>query len=141
MKGKFFPTHPEKYMGNAGNIIFRSSWELYLLKLLDSNPAIVKYASEEIAIPYVSPLDGKVHRYYPDFLVYYKTTQGTLKRELLEIKPFKETRVTAKSSEADRKTVAVNMAKWDAAQKFCRMNDIEFRILTEKTLFPKKGAK
>ena len=102
MKGRFIPRNPQKYIGNPNNIFFRSSWELKCLKFFDTNPSILRYASEEIAIPYLKPTDGKIHKYYPDFLIIYKDKQGNIKKELLEVKPMKEVRLTEKSNTYDK---------------------------------------
>jgi hypothetical protein len=85
-KGKFRPQNREKYKGNSSNIIYRSGWELDFMKYLDRQPGVLQWNSEEIIIPYKSPIDGKWHRYYPDFWV--RTSQG---ESLIEIKPKKQT--------------------------------------------------
>ena len=68
-KGKFKPSNPKKYVGNPANIIYRSSWEKKFMFYCDTNPDILQWASEEMAIPYYNPIDKKVHKYYPDFIV------------------------------------------------------------------------
>jgi hypothetical protein len=133
--GRFVPKHPEKYMGDAGNIFFRSSWEYHLLKWLDATPAVVRYASEEIAIPYLHPFDKKVRRYFPDFLVVYKDKNGNLQTELIEVKPYRECVVTPKTKDPEKMVIAVNHAKWEAAEKFCQLNGLKFRVLHEKNMF------
>lgn len=135
MKGRFIPKNPQKYIGNANNIFFRSSWELKCLKFFDTNPSILRYASEEIAIPYLKPTDGRIHKYYPDFLIVYKDKEGNIKKELLEVKPMKEVRLTEKSSVHDKLSVAINEAKWRSAMAFAAQHDMTFRILTEKSIF------
>lgn len=138
--GKFIPKNPKKYIGDHTNIIYRSSWECKVMSWLDKNPDIVSWASEELIIPYVSPVDNRVHRYFPDFLVKTKTRDGSLKTLLLEVKPKKQTiqpvpkkRVT-KQFLNEVTTYAVNMAKWKAAREFCDDRKWEFRILTEEHL-------
>src|SRR5581483_9137771 len=88
LQGRFSPKNPEKYKGDASQIFYRSSWELKLMLRCDTDPNIVEWSSEEIVIPYVSPLDGKVHRYFPDFKI--KTKQG--KTMVIEIKPLTQTK-------------------------------------------------
>lgn len=136
------PKHPEKYLGNPENIMARSSWEVAFYKWLDLTPAILRWGSEEITIPYISPLDMKAHRYFPDAFIIYKDKTGNIKKELIEIKPYKETVVTPKTSDRDKAVIAVNHAKWEAAQRFCALNGMTFRVVTERTLFynntPKK---
>lgn len=145
MKGLFTPKNPGKYLGRAVgmtpdgkpryNIVFRSSWELMLFKYLDSTPAVRQWSSEEFSIPYLSPVDAKVHQYYPDALVVYVDKSMALKKELIEIKPMKETVLTAKSSAQDKQAWVINQAKWKAAAAFCAQNGMTFRVVTEKTMF------
>ena len=80
IKSIYKPSHPEKYLGNSNNIICRSSWERQFCRYCDVNPNIVKWASEEFSIPYISPVDGRPHRYYPDFLIEVKEKSGKLKK-------------------------------------------------------------
>ena len=141
IKSIYNPSHPEKYLGNSNNIICRSSWEREFCRYCDTNPSIVKWASEELAIRYISPVDGRPHRYYPDFLIEVKEKSGKLKKYVIEIKPKKQTlppvkkkRVT-KGFITEAKTYAVNQAKWKAAVDFCKDNLIEFKIITEDELY------
>jgi hypothetical protein len=141
IKSIYKPSHPEKYLGNSNNIICRSSWERQFCRYCDVNPNIVKWASEEFSIPYISPVDGRRHRYYPDFLIEVKEKSGKLKKYVIEIKPKKQTlppvkkkRVT-KGFISEAKTYAVNQAKWKAAVDFCKDNLIEFKIITEDELY------
>ena len=145
MKGLFTPKNPGKYMGRAVgvdskgqpkyNIVFRSSWELMLFKYLDSTPAVQKWSSEEFSIPYLSPVDARVHQYYPDALVVYVDKTLNVKKELIEIKPYKETVLSAKSTPQDKQAWVINQAKWKAAAKFAAQNGMTFRVITEKTMF------
>src|SRR5271157_2339718 len=91
LQGKFRPRNPEKYRGNVNGIFFRSSWELHLLKWLDTNENILEYSSEETIIPYFFPVDQKFHRYYVDFLIKVKQTDGKIKEFLIEVKPWIQT--------------------------------------------------
>jgi len=138
-KGRFIPNNPAKYMGDPNKIIFRSSWELNALKFFDSSPSILKYASEEIKIPYIKPTDGRIHHYFPDFLIVYKDKYGQIRKELLEIKPLKEVRLTKKSTVYDKVAIAINEAKWKAATAFALQHGMTFRILTEASLFKNKA--
>jgi len=145
-QGKFTPRNPEKYIGDIKNIIYRSSWEFHFLSYCDKNKNVVRYSSEEIVIPYVSPRDNKVHRYFPDFYVELITDSG-IRKMIIEIKPDSQTRPprnrkckTKKQSVRlleDHMTFEVNRAKWAAAKEFCDKQNIEFRVLTEKELFNK----
>jgi hypothetical protein len=137
--GQFTPRHPEKYMGNVNNITYRSSWELKFCEFLDNNVNVKRWASEEIAIQYLKPTTGRMHRYFPDFFIEYVDKQGRLIQEMIEVKPDKQTRVsTAKRSKTrlyEDITYGINVAKWQAAEKWCKTRGVKFRILTEKQLF------
>lgn len=139
IKGKFIPTNPEKYVGDYTNIIYRSSWEKKLFVYLDRTPSILQWGSEETVIPYISPVDNRVHRYFVDVVVKYKTPNG-IKRALLEVKPKAQTmppkqpkRQTKRYME-DVMTYAVNQAKWKAAREFSEKNNCSFILLTEDEL-------
>lgn len=127
----------EKYLGDPDNIVYRSSWELKMLQFLDKTEDIINFSSEEIVIPYVSPADGKYHRYFPDFFVKVKQKDGTLKSMILEVKPHAQTiepkvkkRVT-KGYINEVVTYGVNQAKWKAAREYCLDRGWEFRTITE----------
>jgi hypothetical protein len=138
--GRFIPKNPKKYVGDANNIIYRSSWECKVMSWLDQNDSIISWASEECIVPYVSPVDGRKHRYFPDFIVKVKTKTGTFKTMMLEVKPKKQTiqpeprkRVT-KQYITEVTTYAVNQAKWKAATEFCLDRGWEFKLVTEDHL-------
>ncbi len=141
MKGRFVPKHPEKYVGNANAIFFRSSWEVTFMKWMDMHPSVVQWASEEIAIPYKSPKDNLVHQYYPDFLIVYRDTTGNIRKEIVEIKPYSETIVSKKATPEQLAVIAVNHAKWEAAARFAQMQGMSFRVITEKSIFRKPVVK
>jgi hypothetical protein len=129
----YIPENREKYRGDVSNIICRSSWERALCKFFDSSSEIESWSSEEIVIPYISPLDGKTHRYYTDFLIKLKSG----KQILIEVKPENETAPPKSKRKASRErweTWHRNQAKWKAAKTFADKNGIEFQIWTEKTL-------
>ena len=86
-KGKFKPKNRTKYKGDPDKIIYRSLWELRFMRYLDSTPSILKWSSEEVVVPYRSPIDGRRHRYFPDFWIRVKTSDGSVKESLIEIKP------------------------------------------------------
>lgn len=136
--GKFTPRNPNKYKGNYRNIVYRSSWERIFFKYCDSNPSIIKWNSEEIVIPYRSPLDGRVHRYFTDVWIRYISNDGTTKEKLIEIKPDKQTRPPkmpkrkTKTYYRQVETYAKNIAKWTAAKAWAEARNIEFVLLTER---------
>jgi hypothetical protein len=130
----------EKYKGNPDNVIYRSSWEAKVFFWLDNNPNVLSWGSEEFFIPYLSPVDKAVHRYFPDVIVNVKTQNGKTKIMVLEIKPENQTqppkpkkRIT-EGYKNEIKTFAVNTAKWKAAEEFCLDRGWEFKIITEKHL-------
>ena len=144
-KGKFKIKNSQKYKGNPSNIIYRSLMELRFMKWCDNNEKILKWSSEEIVIPYISPIDNKKHRYFPDFLI--QTTKGWT---LIEVKPQIQTnppkkilmeKVTLKKRRRYVRAVRtwlVNEAKWNAAKKVCEVEDWKWSIMTEKQLIPDK---
>jgi len=138
--GKFTPKNPKKYVGDPTNIIYRSSWECKVMSWLDRNPDIVSWASEELTIPYISPVDGRYHRYFPDFLVKVKNKDGNMKTLLIEIKPKKQTTEPVKKKRVTKQyinevtTWGVNQAKWKAAEEYSADRGWEFMVLTEDHL-------
>jgi hypothetical protein len=139
-QGKFNPKNPHKYKGDPTNIIYRSSWELKVMIKFDNEPNIIWWKSEEIAIPYRSPIDGKIHRYFPDFIVQVKNKDGKLEILMIEIKPFKQTQEPKKQKTPSKKylkevfTWGINSAKWSAAKEYCKDRGYKFCIFTEKEL-------
>jgi hypothetical protein len=145
-QGKFKPKNPKKYIGDPTNIIYRSSWELKLMRFLDEHPDVVEWGSEVLVIPYRSPIDGKMHRYFTDFIV--KQINKDRKKEtiVIEVKPKSQTvapdvskKLTAKGSISRRflnevKTWGVNQAKWKAATDYCDDRGWKFQIMTEDQL-------
>ena len=77
--GRYLPEHPEKYKGNSKNIIYRSLWERKFMRYCDLTESIDEWQSEEFWIPYLHPVDNRVHRYFPDFLIKYKDKKGSLR--------------------------------------------------------------
>ena len=139
-RGKYYPTYPKKYKGDPSNIIYRSLWERKFMVYCDKNDKILEWGSEEFFIPYRSPLDGKIHRYFPDFYVKVKTKQGTLKKWVVEVKPKVNTRPPKTPKRKTKKYItevrnwAVNDAKWKNAIEYCNDRNMEFIIITEDEL-------
>jgi hypothetical protein len=138
--GRFVPKNPQKYVGDYTNIIYRSTWEAKVMSWLDKNQDIISWASEELTIPYISPVDGRYHRYFPDFLVKVRTKDNRLKTLMLEVKPKKQTQEPVKKKRVTKQylqevaTFSVNKAKWHAANEYCLDRGWEFKILTEDHL-------
>ena len=140
IRDRYKPINPRKYNGNPNNIICRSSWERKFCQWCDRKENVISWASEEISIPYVSPKDNRIHKYYPDFLIKVKEHNNRIQTYVVEVKPKKQTlppkkrkRVT-KSYIYECTTYAVNQAKWKAASEFCKDNRINFKIVTEDEL-------
>ncbi len=137
--GKFIPKNPNKYNGDANNIIYRSSWEVRVMKYLDEHPNVLWWASEELAIPYRNPIDQKMHRYFPDFIVKIKRKDNTVMTYILEIKPEHQTKMPVKRKKTQKfinetATYAINQEKWRAADIFCQEHGWQFKVITEKEL-------
>lgn len=144
MQGKFKPKNPVKYKGDPTTIVYRSSWELRFMAYLDAHQDVIQWSSEELIIPYRSPIDGKVHRYFPDFQVQKRKQDGTIETMVIEIKPDKETRPPVVQNKPTKRylrevyTWGINSAKWKAAEEFCRDRKWKFAIMSEQHLGIKK---
>lgn len=136
-QGIYTPINQDKFIGKAA--IYRSSLELKFFKFCDSNANVLKWGSENVVVPYISPLDNRVHRYFIDNYVVIKEG-NVIKKYLIEIKPFKQTSPpTTKYKKQqhliyEQKQYAVNQAKWNSAREYCKKNGLSFLILTEKEL-------
>jgi hypothetical protein len=138
-KGRFQPKNPKKYNGDADNIIYRSTWEVRVMKWLDEHPNVVWWASEELPIPYKSPLDNRIHRYFPDFIAKIKQKDGSVMTYIIEVKPLEQTKMPVQKKKTQRyireaATYVVNQEKWKAADIFCQEHGWKFMIMTEKEL-------
>lgn len=140
-KGFFRPINPSKYKGDPTKIVYRSSWELKLMSELDKNPEVLEWNSEEIVIPYKSPIDDRKHRYFPDFWVKKRNrSDGKIVECLIEVKPKSQTVPPKVQKNVTKKyinevtTWGVNSAKWDAARSYCRNRNMDFLIMTEDHL-------
>lgn len=144
-KGKYIVKNKEKYVGDVNNITYRSSWEKKVMIELDHNPNVYKWTSEETVIPYRSPIDNRMHRYYVDFTVWYKNAKGEILTTLIEVKPFKETlepkKTKGKKKEnfiREMQTYLVNQAKWQTAVSICESKkNHKFIVMTEKDIYGK----
>lgn len=139
-KGKYKPSYPEKYKGNPVNIIYRSLWERKFMVYCDTNENIISWCSEEIAIPYRSPVDNRIHRYFPDFFIKVREQNGEIKNYLIEIKPKKQTKEPEIKKRKTKSYIyevveyAKNQSKWEAAKEWCADRGYEFKVLTEENL-------
>ena len=141
-KTKYKTQNPSKYIGDPTKIICRSLWERRVCKYLDENKNVIRWGSEELVIPYYSPVDRKMHKYYPDFIAEIKDKSGTIKTYVIEVKPKKQTKPPKKPKRKTKSylnecmTYAVNEAKWKSANKMCKEEGWEFIILTEDNILP-----
>ena len=139
-KGKYKPSYPQKYKGDPTNIIYRSLWERKFCVYCDLNENVLEWASEEKFVAYRSPIDGKVHRYFPDFIIKVKEENGSIKKYVIEIKPKRQTLPPPKPKRqtkgyiAEAYEYAKNQAKWEAAKEWCADRGYEFKVLTENEL-------
>jgi hypothetical protein len=139
-QGYFKPKFPQKYKGDPTNIIYRSGWELKFMFYVDSHPEIIEWGSEEFFIPYRSPIDNRIHRYFPDFYIKKKSKNGVIETIVVEIKPLKQTMEPQRQQKKTKRyinevmTWGINSSKWDAAKRFCEDRNWKFMILTEKEL-------
>lgn len=140
-QGRFHPQNPNKYKGDHNNIVYRSSWELKFMRYCDRNDNILEWGSEEFFIPYFDPTTNKVRRYFPDFIVKIKESNGSIKKYLVEVKPKRQTTTPKQTKGKSKKTYISevmtynkNIAKWKAAKEWCEDHLIEFKIITEDEL-------
>ena len=134
-QGKYTVANPEKYVGKK-NPTYRSSWELHFMRFCDTNPSIQKWASEAISIPYRCPITGKSTIYIPDFFIQYVDKASKMHLELIEIKPQNQTLHEKVGKNRNNQIQYVrNIAKWRAAQAWCKNQGIKFRIINEQDLF------
>lgn len=140
LQGKFRPRNPEKYKGDASNIIYRSSWERIFMAWCDKKDSVVKWQSEEKALWYFDPCTKKNRRYFPDFIIQIEK-DGKIITEMIEVKPSKQ--IEGPPTNPKRKTQAwmnqvktyiTNRAKWEAATKVCEDRGWNFRLVSEKQL-------
>jgi hypothetical protein len=142
-QGRFKPKNPKKYMGDPTNIIYRSGWEFKLMRYLDVHPDVIEWGSEELIVPYRSPIDGRMHRYFPDFLVKQINRDKRKETVLIEVKPKAQTvppDISKKNTSTGKlsrryinevKTWGINQAKWQAAEDFCKDRGWKFQIMHE----------
>lgn len=139
-QGRYRLHHPEKYQGDASDVIYRSSWERKLNRFLDLNPSVIKWSSEELAIPYYSQADGKMRRYFVDYVVQVQGSSGAMKTFLVEVKPHSQTIKPRRGKKREKTFLKecydyqVNQDKWAAATDYAKKHGMEFKIFDEYTL-------
>lgn len=140
----YHPIYPEKYIGDLSNIVYRSSWELRLFQYCETSTSVLKWSSEPLAIKYWDESTMKTRRYFPDAYVEVLQTDGTVKKYLVEVKPYRQTippKVGKKKTKTyimECNTYTKNKSKWKFAEEYCRQHGMEFMIITENELNIKK---
>ena len=136
-QGIYKPINSSKFKGKK-NPRYLSSWELKFFRWCDNNPYVMQWSSESVCLPYVSPVDGKMHRYFVDNTVHIKEG-NKVQKYLIEIKPSRQTKAPTKHGNKKKSTIlyetatyAINQAKWNSAKNWCDNNDYIFQIVTEK---------
>lgn len=137
-QGYFYPKHPEKFKGKEPFAIYRSGLELKYFRILDNNPNVIEWGSEEIVVPYF--LNNAWHKYYIDLFVVFRVGDK-IKRFFIELKPFSQTQ-PPEWKPRKRKASHLyeclewnkNQAKWKYADTYAKQKGFEFKILTEKDL-------
>ncbi len=138
-QGVFSPQYKEKYKGSFP-VLYRSSWELKLMKWADANPNILSWGSESVVIPYPNPLTGRISRYFVDFNITLKDKNNEIKKFLIEVKPYSQTLPPVQKNKKTKSLLyqqaeyVKNQAKWKSAFEYCSKRDLNFVILTEKQL-------
>ena len=139
-KGRYRIENLKKYKGDISNVIYRSSWELKFMRWCDSTPSVLEWGSETVVIPYRSPVDNNVHRYFVDFYIKIKDKDNKIFKYLIEIKPEKFTKPPLLSQKKTKRFIqevfnyGINQSKWKAANTFCEERGWKFLVLTEKDL-------
>lgn len=143
-KGKYKPKHPEKYKGNPVSIIYRSLWERKFMVHCDNSESVLEWSSEEVFLNYYDPTTNRIRRYFPDFLIKVRESNGTIKKYMIEIKPKKQTAPPPKPKRQTKRYLqeayeyAKNQSKWAAAREWCADRGYEFKVFTENELFGSK---
>lgn len=139
-QGFFSPNHPEKYTGTYP-IVYRSSLELDVMRFFDCNSNILQWKSESVVIWYIKPTDNRKHKYFTDFMVEIKDRNGVCRKYIIEVKPYKQTIPPVAHGNKKQKTIiteqlnyAINSAKWEAAEEWCKRNGYIFSKITEKDI-------
>lgn len=143
-QGTYEVSNLQKYVGTKAPF-YRSSWELAFMRMCDAHPNILKWASENVKIPYMNPITGKYANYVPDFMIQYIDKDGKEHVELIEIKPSNQTTMENARTKGHQVQTAINAAKWTAAQEWSQRKGIRFKVINEDQIFqnnkPRKAKK
>jgi hypothetical protein len=140
IQGIFHPKNPNKYKGTLP-VIYRSSLELLSFRYLDNSQNVITWGSESVVVPYQSPKDGRLHRYFVDLVAEIKMKDSSTRKVLIEVKPEKQTKPPTITNRKKQSTIlyekynyAINCAKWDAARKYAEKKGYLFLIFNENHL-------
>lgn len=134
-QSRFVMKNPGKYVGKKTPLA-RSSWEYVFMRMLDEHQGVEQWASESIHIPYRDPLTGRSTIYVPDFFIVYIDKDAKKHAELIEVKPASQTlREKIGKSRYNQEQYIKNLAKWEAANAWCRQQGIKFRVINESEIF------
>jgi len=140
VQGIFHPKNPNKYKGTLP-VIYRSSLELLSFRYLDNSQNVITWGSESVVVPYQSPKDGRLHRYFVDLVAEIKMKDSSTRKVLIEVKPEKQTKPPTITNRKKQSTIlyekynyAINCAKWDAARKYAEKKGYLFLIFNENHL-------
>jgi len=136
-RGVYILIHPEKYIGDCNNVIYRSGLELACFKFLDANSNVKRWGSEIVQIPYLDASTGKKRTYFVDLYFESITLNGSTDKVLVEVKPSNQTippRSDMKNYRAAAAEYAKNISKWTRAREWASQNGARFEIITEKEI-------
>ena len=140
-QGRFEMKNPDKYVGKKTPLA-RSSWEFVVMRMLDEHPGVQNWASESIQIPYRDPLTGRNTIYVPDFFIVYVDKDKKKHVEVVEVKPASQTlSERVGKSMYNREQYVKNLAKWEAANAWCKQQGIKFRVVSEDEIFHQGGKR
>ena len=140
-QGRFEMKNPDKYVGKKIPLS-RSSWEFVFMRMLDEHQGVINWASESIQIPYRDPLSGRQTIYVPDFFIVYQDKNGNKHAEVVEVKPASQTlREKVGKSAYNQEQYIKNMAKWVAANAWCKQQGVRFRVINEDEIFHQGGKR
>ena len=141
-KTKYKIQNASKYIGDPTKIICRSLWERRVCRYLDENKNVLQWGSEELSIPYYSPVDKKMHKYYPDFIAEIKKSNGNVTTYIIEVKPKRQTKPPLRKKQKEKTYIqeclsySINKEKWSSAKQICKKKGWIFLILTEDVILP-----
>ncbi len=144
-QGLYKPQNPSKCL-NKTPPEYRSGLERKLMLVLDKNPNVIEWSSEKVIIPYKHPVKSaqsgtpQYARYFVDFYMKIKIGE-TIKEFLIEVKPEKQCSPPTNHGNKKKSTLlyenlqwAINRAKWEAAEAYCKKKNYKFILINEKNI-------